>query len=127
MGDESQIVRVRYESNNSGGSWWLSDEDWKALEAAGWKVDWYKDDTGPFRKGDRWLGALASKAYCLTTSRESAISAWEEITGGNADDSGCSCCGVPHRFYEEPADDLEYLAHVVLLKPENSQNSKERK
>ncbi len=31
---------VEYESNNSGGSWWLKDEHWKALEAAGWKVQW---------------------------------------------------------------------------------------
>ena len=31
---------VEYSSNNSGGSWWLKDEDWKALEAAGWKVVW---------------------------------------------------------------------------------------
>jgi hypothetical protein len=33
-------MRVEYRSNNSGGSWWLKDEDWKALEAAGWKVIW---------------------------------------------------------------------------------------
>ena len=31
---------VLYDSNNSGGSWWLGDEQWKALEAAGWKVAW---------------------------------------------------------------------------------------
>jgi hypothetical protein len=31
---------IEYESNNSGGSWWLSDDDWKALEKAGWKVKW---------------------------------------------------------------------------------------
>lgn len=32
---------VEYDSNNSGGHWWLKDEDWKALEAAGWKVVWH--------------------------------------------------------------------------------------
>jgi len=31
---------VEYNSNNSGGTWWLSDKDWEALEAAGWKVKW---------------------------------------------------------------------------------------
>ena len=31
---------VTYESNNSGGHWWLKDEDWEALEKAGWKVVW---------------------------------------------------------------------------------------
>jgi hypothetical protein len=32
---------VEYDSNNSGGRWWLKDEDWHALERAGWKVAWY--------------------------------------------------------------------------------------
>lgn len=31
---------ISYDSNNSGGRWWLKDEDWKALEDAGWHVDW---------------------------------------------------------------------------------------
>ena len=31
---------VEYSSNNSGGSWWLNDKQWRALEAAGWKVAW---------------------------------------------------------------------------------------
>lgn len=31
---------VEYDSNNSGGSWWLSDQNWKDLEAAGWVVEW---------------------------------------------------------------------------------------
>ena len=31
---------VEYSSNNSGGSWWLKDEDWKKLEDEGWKVRW---------------------------------------------------------------------------------------
>lgn len=31
---------VEYSSNNSGGSWWLSTEDWLALEKAGWTVNW---------------------------------------------------------------------------------------
>lgn len=31
---------VEYDSNNSGGRWWLTDKDWFALEHAGWKVAW---------------------------------------------------------------------------------------
>lgn len=31
---------VEYNSNNSGGHWWLDDEDWLALEKAGWKIQW---------------------------------------------------------------------------------------
>lgn len=33
---------VEYDSNNSGGGWWLEDKDWKALEDAGWYVEWGK-------------------------------------------------------------------------------------
>ena len=36
---------LEYSSNNSGGSFWLSDEDWKNMEDAGWKVQW----------GGRWF------------------------------------------------------------------------
>lgn len=31
---------VEYNPNNSGGHWWLTDDDWRALEKAGWKVQW---------------------------------------------------------------------------------------
>lgn len=31
---------VEYDSSNSGGSWWLKDEDWAALEKGGWTVEW---------------------------------------------------------------------------------------
>lgn len=84
---------VEYRSNNSGGHWWLKDDDWFALEKAGWKVAWvrlenaYTDD-GDYqrdpdgtpklvpagqgnsrypslasREDDRWLGALAKSAF----------------------------------------------------------------
>lgn len=33
-------MKIEYSSNNSGGRWWLKDEDWKALEDAGWEVIW---------------------------------------------------------------------------------------
>lgn len=29
---------LKYSSNNSGGSWWLTDQNWKDLEASGWVV-----------------------------------------------------------------------------------------
>jgi hypothetical protein len=34
------MAYVEYDSNNSGGRWWLKDDDWKALEKAGWIVEW---------------------------------------------------------------------------------------
>jgi len=36
-------MKVEYSSNNSGGSWWLKDKDWKELEKAGWYVVWGGD------------------------------------------------------------------------------------
>ena len=33
-------MKVEYSSNNSGGSWWLSDDDWRKLEKAGWEIQW---------------------------------------------------------------------------------------
>lgn len=36
-------VQLFYDSNNSGGSWWLKDEDWVSLEDAGWIVHWIHD------------------------------------------------------------------------------------
>jgi len=36
----SEGLFVQYRTNNSGGSWWLTDDDWKRLEEAGWTVDW---------------------------------------------------------------------------------------
>lgn len=40
-------MKVSYSSNNSGGKWWLTDENWRALEAAGWVVDWVKAPSTP--------------------------------------------------------------------------------
>lgn len=93
---------VEYSSNNSGGSWWLTDEDWKNLEAAGWEVDWYANRKDSFTKRDhpdgRFLGALASSAKRYGVSLRMAIAEWEDITGEYSNDLGCSCCGTPHSF-----------------------------
>lgn len=43
---------VEYNSNNSGGSWWLEDKDWKALEKAGWVVEWKNLEHAFTEKGD---------------------------------------------------------------------------
>ena len=100
-------MKVTYDSNNSGGSWWLTDQNWLDLEAAGWKVDWYRDQLGffdrPYKNG-RWLGALASKATREGLTLGEAIHEWESITGQKSNALGCSCCGVPHSFYAYDVD-----------------------
>lgn len=138
-------MRVEYSSNNSGGSWWLKDADWKALEDAGWVVEWGKLDfchskyrlsivgesvapntcavemrTNPngrefeyntckghrhaasyaemVESGARWLGALATAAHKDFPTLADAVREWEQVTGQDASDNGCGCCGPPHSF-----------------------------
>lgn len=102
---------IQYDSNNSGGGWWLTDEDWLALEAAGWEVRWYKNDPFFMRFVDefgvpreRFLGALAGSAIRRGLSKSDVIAEFEQITGQNSDAIGCECCGPPHRFDERDDD-----------------------
>lgn len=93
---------IEYSSNNSGGSFWLSNDDWLALEAAGWEVDWVRDN--PRYEGDTWLGTPAMYARRFGVSERVAIAEFEDLTGQDANDKGCSCCGAPHYFYEGDAE-----------------------
>lgn len=118
--DGTSVV-VEYSSNNSGGGWWLKDKDWKALEKAGWKVEWSgkyhlefkngytvydKDGTPKLARGKdswagedgRWLGALAKTAWKVFPSITDALKEFEAITRQQVSDEGCNCCGAPHRF-----------------------------
>lgn len=123
---------VEYSANNSGGHWWLADEDWKALESAGWKVAWATleplytaegdyvrgDDGLPvyvplgeggsgwpsFAKDGRYMGALAKSAYRVGLSLREAGSEFDRVTSQRSTDAGCACCGQPHNFTEYDAD-----------------------
>jgi hypothetical protein len=111
-------MKIKYDSNNSGGGWWLKDEDWKALEAAGWKVDWYSQQENKMfvnDAGDRCLGALATSASKDFPSFGDAIREWEKITGQDASDEGCNCCGAPHAFRVKDADKYEYASGEQCL------------
>ena len=97
-------MKVEYSSNNSGGSWWLSDDDWKSLENAGWDVNWAKDWDGEAAGGQmvdedgRYMGALAHDATLECDSMADAIRSFEASTGQSASDEGCNCCAPPHSF-----------------------------
>jgi hypothetical protein len=99
---------LRYSSNNSGGSWWLSDDDWKALEKDGWDVEWCADtETLAATLADengRFLGALAISATLSTNDPEDGVESWETVTGEDSTDQGCGCCGSPHSFSFEDKD-----------------------
>lgn len=132
-------MKVEYDSNNSGGSWWLKEADWVALEKAGWCVEWgssyfchsewasfpkppnkpepcaTKDECHGHRRfdtldeckaaGDKglWLGAYAKTATLECSSLAEAIRSWESVTGREASDEGCNCCGAPHTFKQVDA------------------------
>lgn len=104
------VIDVRYSSNNSGGHWWLKDEDWLNLEKAGWEVRWFKTDQ--FHQDwhpseDRFLGALAQEAVRRNTTMSEAIAEWSRITGQDPEEEGCPCCGQPHSFYKDWRSDNE--------------------
>jgi len=95
-------MKVTYSSNNSGGSWWLTEADWKSLENMGWKVEWFEKD---------WLGAKARKASREGLALGPAIIEWESATGQDSAALGCSCCGVPHFFsFEGDNGETEYYS-----------------
>ena len=98
--DEEKDTYVEYNSNNSGGSFWLSDDEWRALERAGWVVSWVKDTKDKYREPgeERWLGTLACYAYLKDATMREAIDSFQRNTNQNASDLGCGCCGPPHSF-----------------------------
>jgi hypothetical protein len=114
-------VKIEYSTNNSGGRWWLSDDDWYALEKAGWEVNWNKDNPDRImvdKKTGRFLGALAEYASKEFETPADAMREFEKVTGQRVSDEGCNCCGAPHSFswdggYASGDDCLEHLyAHA---------------
>lgn len=100
-------MKVTYRANNSGGRWWLTDGDWKALEAAGWSVEWCALEVREYRRPDtdgRWLGALAVSASIECETPGDAMRAFESVTKQTVSDEGCNCCGAPHEFSWELGD-----------------------
>lgn len=83
---------ITYNTNNSGGDWWLSDKDWTSLEKAGWKVKWLED---------RFLGALATEASKEFKNVEDAKEEFAKVTGQDPEANGCDSCGEPHSFWEK--------------------------
>ena len=124
-GEWMKKLLVEYNSNNSGGGWWLKDKDWKKLEKAGWFIVWatksydyskkgglqytkngfpkLKNEADSFCSGDRWLGALARSAYKHFDAIKDALEEFEKITKQTVSDKGCNCCGAPHSFSWENA------------------------
>lgn len=119
---------MEYDSNNSGGGWWLKDEDWLKLEEAGWTVHWVRPNENPdprfsvlsqtsgrvyselphevvqpvgsyeWAKDNRYMGAVAVSCAKAGKDANELLREWEAITGQDSADEGCNCCGPPHNF-----------------------------
>ena len=76
-------MTVQFDENNSGGAWWLNEEQYEALVEAGWVRSGYNKRT-------------ATKKF---DSLEEGIKEWEELTGENSNNVGCKCCGRPYQFW----------------------------
>lgn len=111
---------LEYSSNNSGGGWWLTDQNWRDLEKAGWVVDWQQK---------RFLGALATEAKREIKENETLsaiLLEFEKITGEDISDEGCSCCGCPHNFtYKSSGEkDIYFSGDSCLQYMYNSEEAK---
>jgi hypothetical protein len=129
---------LEYDSNNSGGTWWLTEEDWDKLEAAGWTVHWARHDPSAFanvatrvyekedllKKFEKTdVTYLARAKACSAAKRfdtkEEGIKEWEELTGEHAGAEGCNCCGNPHNFtwYDDSGEEthasIEIMSRMV--------------
>ncbi len=58
-------------------------------------------------KDSWWLGAPATYASKRFESLADAVREWEEVTGQDATDEGCNCCGAPHSFSTRDGDKYE--------------------
>ena len=132
---------LSYENNNSGGVWWLSDQDWFALAEAGWTVHWARvnersilgvasriyvdaDDPSdlikPIPMPDindgpiRYMGALAVSAAKRFVSAEVGALEFETVANQNLGDEGCNCCGQPHNMRWYPDGGSDYPQYLTL-------------
>lgn len=102
-------ICVEYDTNNSGGSYWLKNNDWEALRNAGWLLmDWdnayyengqyVADETGLPKVTRPAQLESAHYAFKMFDSISDAIKEFEKLTGQDVTDEGCNCCGPPHSF-----------------------------
>ena len=110
---------IQYETNNSGGYWWLKDSQWIALEKAGWNVLWGgrldERKTLEQARASRYMGALAVSATKEFPSMRDAILEFEKVTGHCASDEGCNCCGPPHNFEIADSDDYSLISGSEII------------
>jgi hypothetical protein len=90
---------VGMDENNSGGYYWLGEDDYKDLIDKGWTrgVEKYGYGGTETRVAHKTFEA-ASEDHAI----ELAKSEFEVVTGQRADAIGCTCCGRPFYFSVDP-------------------------
>jgi len=97
---QTYACRITFSENNSGGTWWLQQEHYDKLFAAGWHPG-RTSYNGSVRGAHRIIVLDAiDEGVANTTAYNMAVLEWEKLTGENSDDPGCSCCGAPYQFYD---------------------------
>lgn len=100
FGNENDIVEfdpstietagVRLSLNNSGGKWWLKENDELGLKNAGWKVN-IAHGVG---------GRHVAHAFLIGADIETALKSFRQATHFTGRELGCNCCGVPFSFVQ---------------------------
>ena len=122
----ADLKTIEFDENNSGGSFWLSREQYDNLLAAGfyikpitedWEIERYGADGQSGDFGDMltrdgvpyfWRGNLRVEAASL----QEAVEKWESITGEDFFAEGCNCCGCPFSAHvvDEDGSTYEYVS-----------------
>lgn len=86
-------VLVEYDENNSGGSWWLSKDNYNRLCEHGWQVTGNRNVSKYFD-----VPADLTEFEAENYAEQLAILEWEMLLQTDAHAVGCHCCGRPHNF-----------------------------
>lgn len=73
---------IYYSANNSGGSFWHTQDQWDSLIDLG------------------WVAIGVSSLLKKVNSFEEGMQEWQSVMQMDPDATGCECCGPPHYFEE---------------------------
>src|SRR5574343_270648 len=113
----TKVDTYRFSENNSGGSWWLTKEDYEALFEAGWIQPEPEEKDSPIRRLSQLLsgGVPYEWRHNVTgkfASIRDAVQSFEKATGKDFFEKGCNCCGAPFSISLDtggPNDKYEYI------------------
>lgn len=104
-------VLVKFSENNSGGGWWLSADQYRALLTSGeWGLckdgmayaekDYARQGGSHYFDTDDVPYFLRHNVVGIFDTYADGVASWERLTGENADTVGCECCGPPFGLYD---------------------------